>query len=88
MVKICIEWDTGELDKGDIISRSLELFPERLRGEANSGSLTEGLMYTSAWSREHDVALLFLWHMEHSIFLKMLPASLTYFQENGCDGEL
>lgn len=41
-MKICIEWDTGELDKGDIISVSLELFPERLRGEAASGSLTEG----------------------------------------------
>lgn len=37
-----MEWDTGELDKGDIISVSLELFPARLRGEVASGSLTEG----------------------------------------------
>ena len=42
MVKICIEWDIGELDKGDIIFISLELFPERLKGEEASGKLTEG----------------------------------------------
>jgi hypothetical protein len=41
-VKICIEWDTGELDKGDIIFISLELFPEKLRREEVSGKLTEG----------------------------------------------
>lgn len=55
-------------------------------------SSQKGLVYTSAWLRYYDVALLFLWHVDYSISLKMLSAPSATPRREGvmvsCNGQL